>query len=86
MKELTKSLGAKQTRQAVPESVEGKVSHDDILEVFRENYSNLYNSASSLDTMAIIKDRLKELITENSQREVLKITGNVVKQACAVQG
>ena len=84
MKELTKSLGAKQTGQAVPESVEGKVSHDDILEVFRENYSNLFNSASSLDT--IIKDRLKELITENSQREVLKITGNVVKQACAVQG
>ena len=84
MKELTKSLGAKQTGQAVPESVEGKASHDDILEVFRENYSNLFNSASSLDT--IIKDRLKELITENSQREVLKITGNVVKQACAVQG
>ena len=83
MKELTKSLGAKQTGQAIPESVEGKVTHDGILEIFRECYSNLYNSASSMDTMAIIKNRLQELINESSHREIMKITGNVVKQACA---
>ena len=73
----------KPSGQAVPESVEGKVTHESILEVFRNCYSELYNSASTVDAMTDIKNKLQGLITDNSFREVNKVTGEVVKQACS---
>ena len=51
MKELKKSLDGKSTGQTVPESLEGKVTHESILEMFRDCYNDLYNSASTVDAM-----------------------------------
>ena len=83
MKELKKSLDGKSTGQTVPESLEGKVTHETNLEMFRDCYNDLYNSASTVDAMIDIKNKLKGLISDNSVGEVEKITGKVVKYACS---
>ena len=83
VKELKKTLLDKPLGQSVPECVEGKVTHESILEVFRNCYSELYNSASTVDAMTDIKSKLQGLINENSLREVNKVTAEVVKQACS---
>ena len=86
MSEMRKTLDKKNIGQAVPESLDGKVTHDTILERFRECYEELYNSAGTEAAMDTIKDKLKTLISENkrgSVQELKKITGKVVKQACA---
>ena len=82
VKELKKSLGGKATKQGVPDSLEGKVTHESILEMFRDCYSDLYNSAATVEAMVNIKNKLQDLITDNSLREVEKVTGGLVKQAC----
>ena len=81
-KELKRCLGGKSVGQSVPQSLEGEVSHDGILEKFRECYHTLYNSSSSTEAMATIKEKLERLVNMESCREVEKITGNVVKHAC----
>ena len=43
MNELKKTLSHKNSEQAVPESLEGKVTHDTILDRFRECSEDLYN-------------------------------------------
>ena len=83
VKELKKTLLDKPLGQSVPECVEGKVTHESIPEVFRNCYSELYNSASTVDAMTDIKSKLQGLINENSLREVNKVTAEVVKQACS---
>ena len=83
VKELKKTLLDKPLGQTVPECVEGKVTHESILEVFRNCYSELYNSASTEGAMNDIKKKLQGMINENSLREVDKVTGEVVKQACS---
>ena len=82
VKELKKSLGGKATKQGVPDSLEGKVTHESILEMFRDCYSDLYSSAATVEAMVNIKNKLQDLITDNSLREVEKVTGGLVKQAC----
>ena len=82
MEEIRKSMSKKCKDQTIPESLDGKVGFDNILEQFRVVYENLYNSAGSKDAMQGIKERLQENITSNSIREVEKITGQVVKDAC----
>ena len=83
MQELKKSLDRKCTPQTIPESLDGKVTEDSILERFRECYENLFNSAGTEDAMVNIKFKLEELINDNSVREVEKVTADVVKQACS---
>ena len=83
MQELKKSLDRKCTPQTIPESLDGKVTEDSILERFKECYENLFNSAGTEDAMVNIKVKLEELINDNSVREVEKVTADVVKQACS---
>ena len=83
MKELKKTLSSKSTSQSVPECLDGKVTHDAILERFRECYQELYNSAGTDVAMGHIKERLHGLITASSAKEVEKVTGAIVKSACA---
>ena len=58
-KELMKTLGDKSIGQSGPDCLDGRVTHATILKRFRECYQDLYNSASSKDAMASIKEKLK---------------------------
>ena len=82
MEEMRKTLSKKCNGQTVPDSLEGKVTHDSILDKFRECYAELYNSACTSNAMTDIKRRLEVLINASSVVEVAKITGQIVKQAC----
>ena len=82
VKEMKNSLNTKDTLQSVPDCLEGKVTHDDILDKFRECYEGLYNSAGTEAAMVTIKESLKCLIKSSDQDEVSKVTGEVVKEAC----
>ena len=44
IEEMKKTLGKKSQGQAVPDSLDGKVTHDSILERFKDCYEELYNS------------------------------------------
>ena len=63
MEELRKSLNRKSSEQQVPDSLEGKVTHEEILEKFKDCYQDLYNSASTDAAMVDIKERLEMLIS-----------------------
>ena len=65
MEELRKSLKGK-SEQQVPDSLEGKVTHEDILEKIKECYEQLYNSANTDLAMNNIKEKLEQLITTAS--------------------
>ena len=85
MKEMRNTLERKSHGQAVPESLDGKVTHDTILDRFRECYEELYNSAGTQHAMDIIKEKLKNIIQGNkdqSVKEIQKVTGKLVKEAC----
>ena len=84
MEEIRKSLTKKCKDQTIPESLDGKVGFDNILEQFRVVYESLYNSAGTEDAMQEIKELLQQNITNSSIREVEKITGQVVKDACTL--
>ena len=60
MAEMKRVLGRKDTGQAVPECLDDKVTHDTILERFKECYEELYNSAGSEDAMNVIKAKLEK--------------------------
>ena len=83
MMEIKKTFDKKNSGQTVPESLEGKVTHDSILEKFKECYEDLFNSAGTQGAMTKIKERLEELISSNSIHDVEKVTGAVVKLACS---
>ena len=86
MEEMKKTLNKKVNGQSVPECLDGKVTHNDILERFKECYEELYNSAGSEDAMITIKLKLEQLIkesTDSSANEAEKVTGQVVKEACS---
>ena len=55
IKELKKSLVTKCTSQPVPDSLERKVTHDSIIDKFRECYQEQYNSAGTQEAMVNIK-------------------------------
>ena len=86
MKEMKSTLDKKPQGQAVPETLDGKVTHDTILDRFRECYEELYNSAGSEHAMASLKEKLHKVISEQTHQsiwEVQKVTGKVVKAACS---
>ena len=82
LEEMKKTLGKKQVSDAIPESLEGEVTEEGVVNKFKELYEALYNSCGSEDAMALIKDRLTGIVTADSISEVRKITGAAVKKAC----
>ena len=85
MKEMKNTLGKKNLGQSIPDSLDGKVTHDSILERFRECYEELCNSAGTEQAMDMIKAKLQSVIQENTLPalgEIRKVTGKLVKQAC----
>ena len=82
--EMKKILNGKASGQEIPDTLEGKVTHDDILDKFRECYASLYNSAESGEEMNMIKDTLEKVIGDNvalSEIEVSKVTTSIVYEA-----
>ena len=75
-------VNSKSKGQSVPECVEGEVTHDAILNKFKDCYQDLYNSAGTEEAMQLIKEDLKKTIGSSSLKEVCKVTGEVVKLAC----
>ena len=60
------------------------MTHEGIVEKFRECYSELYNSADTSKEMMNIKEKVNQIIDHNrelSYSEVRKITPSVVKDA-----
>ena len=83
-KEMKKHLYSNRSDESIPDSLEGNVTHESILEKFRECYSELYNSAGTSKEMVVIKSEIDKLINlsrNESYYEVKKITPNVVKDA-----
>ena len=82
-KELKKHLADKRScGQPFPDSLEGKVTEEDIVDKYRECYSALYNSAPS--DMQTVKQHIEDLIRCNihpSLAEVNRITPAIVKEA-----
>ena len=86
MREMRDTLGRKNVEQAIPECLDGKVTHDSILDRFKECYEELYNSAGTEQAMATIREGLQNKIFDSKlqgQAEVQKVTGAIVKQACS---
>ena len=62
--------------------MDGAEDEQDIANKFKEVYETLYNSASSDDEMEALKEKIKGLISsEDSEKEIMRITGEVVKEA-----
>ena len=79
--EMKKVMGSKHESQELPDSFEGAVGVDEILEKFGQLYSALYNSASTEEAMADLKVVVESRIDCTAEKEVLKITGEVVSKA-----
>ena len=65
--------------EELPVNVAGANGECKIVEKFREVYSTLYRSASTKDGMDILKVKVDSLIGQNDEKEVLCVTGDVVK-------
>ena len=53
-----------------------------MLEKFKEDYHELYNSAATKKGIDLVKQKLNQLIDRKSGLQASKINGSVVKQAC----
>ena len=67
----------------LPDNVGGSVGEQNIAELFRKSYENLYNSAPSGAEMAEMKTMLEDVIALPAKEEVTKVTGGIVKEAVA---
>ena len=67
----------------LPDSVGGVDGEQDISEMFRDSYETLFNSAPSGQEMEELKTRLNNIIGEAAKQDVLKVTGDIVKDAIA---
>ena len=79
IKEMKNIKGGKKQGQSLPDTVEGAEGPDEILDMFREVYKNLYNSAESIEAINKIKYNINERIGVDSVQEVNKITGEILK-------
>ena len=65
----------------LPDTVGGANGQEEIVEKFREIYSELYNSANTKDELDVLSGEIKHLISHESVNEIGKVTGAVVKTA-----
>ena len=81
LQEMKKVLGPRNDPQQLPDSFEGEVGHEEILEKFRGLYSCLYNSAGTQEMMDELLEKVESQMDCRSEVEVAKVTGKVVQQA-----
>ena len=80
--EMKKYLNAGKSGPTLSDTLEGKVSHEDILDKFRESYSKLYNQDAEgmAENMIDVKAKIDSLIKNDilsSQFEIIKITPEI---------
>ena len=81
IKEMKKIKSGCRATTELTDNVVGAEGEFEIVEKFKEVYSALYNSAGTADEVATIKEKLQELIKNDSMDEVMRITGEKVKEA-----
>ena len=82
LKEMKKLKNGKGPMDELPECVDGAEGEQEIANKFKEVYEKLYNSASSDVKMEALKEKIQGLIsTEDSEQEIMKVTGEIVKEA-----
>ena len=79
--EMKRVKGSKKQSHDLPDDVGGANGEVNIVEKFCGVYEELYNSSGSGETMEEIKQKIKGLIDDNSDDEILKVTGAIVKKA-----
>ena len=80
-KQMKKHLNKGNSGQDIPNSLEGKVTFDDILEKFAECYQRLYNSADTTEEMTVIKNIINDTIavdSANQANEISRVTAKTV--------
>ena len=81
MKEMKNIRNVGKTSEELPDNVEGACGEEEIVVKFKTVYASLYNSAGTEKEMEDIKARIAKLIKSESICEVMKITGDKVKEA-----
>ena len=84
LKEMKAVRGGGGGHAELPDTVAGADSPEEIVEKFREVYSTLYNSAGTQEQMEVLKTKVADLIRMDSMHEVMKVTGERVKEAVAM--
>ena len=79
--EMRKVMGPKHDRQELPDSLEGAEGFEDILGKFRQLYSALYTSTGTEEAMAELKLVVESRVDCTAEKEVRKITGEIVHKA-----
>ena len=81
LKEIKVIGGGRNSNTELPDTVDDANGEEEIVEKFKEVYSNLYNSAGSQNEMTDLKSKVAQLIQSSSLAEVNKISGVKVKEA-----
>ena len=84
LKEMRKLRAGNDGIAELPDNVAGADGEDEIVEKFREVYSALYNSSSTADEVEVIRNKVRELVTNDSIQEVARINGKTVKAAAGL--
>jgi hypothetical protein len=83
LREMKRIKGDKNQKAAFPDHIDTADGAEDISELFKTVYEELFNSAESVQAMHVIKEHLQTLIGPESILEVSKLTGAAVKEACS---
>ena len=81
LQEMSKVGKSKVKAQELPDSLEGAMGHNSILEKFRDLYEALYNSAGTDEEMGELKELMDKMIDCRGEAEVRKFTEAEVKRA-----
>ena len=84
IKEMKNVKSGCRANTELPDNVGGAEGEEEICDKFRQVYSSLYNSASTAKEVSDIKVKLEEMIKVESMGEVMKITGEKVKEAAGL--
>jgi hypothetical protein len=81
--DLLKEMKRVKQKAACPDNVDDAHGADEVSELFKTVYEDLYNSAESIHAMHVIKTKLQNMIGPNCMIEVNKVTGAAVKEVCS---
>ena len=83
LQEMKRIKGDKNYRTTTPDHIDTANGPEEISELFKGVYKDLFNSAESNQGMQVLQDQLRDVIRPQSLLEVNKITGAAVKDACS---
>ena len=68
----------------LPDKVAGAEGESAIVEKFRDVYSSLYTSAGSETEVGLVKEKVRDLINQDSTQDIMRITVESVKKAAGL--